>query len=157
VRIHVLAMGTRMPDWVEQGFSEYRKRLPGEMRLELEEIPLPKRGRNADPTTLVEQEAQLLRKRLGKLEQAYKVALDASGHAHDTRGLARQLDALRPRGQSLALLVGGPDGLARELIGEMDAVWSLSRLTLPHPLVRVVLAEQLYRCWSLIQGHPYHR
>lgn len=157
MRIHLLAMGTRMPDWVEQGFSEYRKRLPSEMRLELEEIPLPKRGRNADSATLVEQEAQLFRKRLGKLEQAYKVALDAGGREHDTEGLARQLDALRPRGQSLALLVGGPEGLARGLIGEMDAVWSLSRLTLPHPLVRVVLAEQLYRCWSLIQGHPYHR
>ncbi len=157
MRIHLLAMGTRMPEWVEQGFTEYRKRLPDEMRLELEEIPLPKRGRNADPDTLVEQEADLFRKRLGKLKQAHKVALDGSGREHDTAGLARELDGLRPRGQSLALLVGGPEGLARDLIADMDAVWSLSRLTLPHPLVRVVVAEQLYRCWSLLQGHPYHR
>ncbi len=157
MRIHVLAMGTRMPEWVQQGFSEYRKRLPGEMRLELEEIPLPKRGQNADANALVEQEAQLFRKRLGKLEQAYKVALDAGGREHDTASLARELDTLRPQGQTLALLVGGPEGLARSLVAEMDAAWSLSRLTLPHPLVRVVLAEQLYRCWSLIQGHPYHR
>lgn len=157
MRIHLLAMGTRMPAWVEQGFTEYRKRLPGEMRLELEEIPLPKRGRNTDADALVEQEAQLFRKRLGKLAQARKVALDASGRELDTAGLARELDGLRPSGQSLVVLVGGPEGLAHDLIADMDRVWSLSRLTLPHPLVRVVLAEQLYRCWSLLQGHPYHR
>lgn len=157
MRVHLLAMGTRMPEWVQQGFAEYRKRLPGEMRLELEEIPLPKRARSTDSASLVEQEAALFRKRLDKLGNARKVALDARGQNHDTEGLARRLDELRPRGQSLALLVGGPEGLAPDLVAEMDESWSLSRLTLPHPLVRVVLAEQLYRCWSLLNGHPYHR
>lgn len=157
MRVHLLAMGTRMPDWVEQGFAEYRKRLPGEMRLELDEIPLPKRGRNADTTDLVAREAELFRQRLNKLRGARKVALDAGGKHHDTEGLARRLDKLRPQGQSLALLVGGPEGLDPGLVADMDESWSLSRLTLPHPLVRVVLAEQLYRCWSLLKGHPYHR
>lgn len=157
MRVHLLAMGTRMPGWVEDGFAEYRKRLPGEMRLELDEVPLPKRGRDRDAETARTRDAELLRKRLAQYRDAHKVALDAGGRAHDTESLARDLEALRPRGQSLVLVVGGPEGLSPALLAEMDATWSLSRLTLPHPLVRVVVAEQLYRCWSLLQGHPYHR
>lgn len=157
MRIHLLAMGTRMPGWVQEGFAEYRKRLPGEMRLDLDEVPLPKRGRDPDADQARARDAEVLRKRLGKHPDARKVALDAGGRAHDTRSLARTLDELRPAGRSLVLVVGGPEGLSPDLLAEMDETWSLSPLTLPHPLVRVVLAEQLYRCWSLLQGHPYHR
>lgn len=156
MRIHLLAVGTRMPDWVNRGFEEYRKRLPGNMRLELEEIPMPRRGRGNEDD-MPAREATLFRKRLAKLNDARTVALDATGQARDTEALARHLEALHARGQSLALLVGGPDGLDASLMGEMDERWSLSPLTLPHPLVRIVLAEQIYRCWSLLQGHPYHR
>lgn len=157
MHIHLLAMGTRMPEWVQEGFEEYRKRLPGTMRLQLDEVPLPKRGRSTDPETDRNRDAEALRKRLAQYPQARRVALDGNSRMHDTPGLARALEPLRNRGQSLVLVVGGPEGLSSDLLAEMHECWSLSYLTLPHPLVRVVVAEQLYRCWSFLQGHPYHR
>ncbi|EKF75786.1 hypothetical protein A11A3_02917 [Alcanivorax hongdengensis A-11-3] len=156
MRLVLLAVGTRMPAWVNDGFSEYQKRMPPEMRLELEEIPLPKRGK-ADTASLIRSEAELIRKRLDKYPAARVVALEVKGRALDTPALSRKLGALKDIGQDLVLLTGGPDGLCPALSASADEQWSLSNLTLPHPLVRVLLAEQLYRGWTLLTGHPYHR
>lgn len=156
MRIHLLAIGTRMPAWVDAGFGEYRKRLPADMRLELEAIPLPKRARG-NVAALVRTEGEAMRKRLDKHPGAHCVALDVAGKPIATETLSRRLGELRDLGQDLVLLVGGPDGLCPTVRAAAHERWSLSALTLPHPLVRVLLAEQLYRGWTLLAGHPYHR
>ncbi|MEQ3636845.1 23S rRNA (pseudouridine(1915)-N(3))-methyltransferase RlmH [Alcanivorax sp.] len=156
----LLAIGTRMPAWVTEGFNEYQKRMPPDMRLTLEEIPMPKRGKG-DAGSQIRAEADALRKRLETIVKkspgAKTVALEVNGRALDTHALSRKLGELKDVGQDLVLLVGGPDGLCPQLSASAHERWSLSNLTLPHPLVRVLLAEQLYRGWTLLTGHPYHR
>ncbi|MBB3140100.1 23S rRNA (pseudouridine(1915)-N(3))-methyltransferase RlmH [Halomonas organivorans] len=155
MRVRLLAVGTRMPDWVTRGVEEYRKRLPRDFALELEEIAPGPRGKNADTRRAVSQEAERIRARLKGDE--YLVALEVGGKAWSTEQLARQAEGWRLEGRDVALLVGGPDGLDPMLSAAADQRWSLSPLTLPHPLVRILLAEQLYRAWTLMVGHPYHR
>ncbi|MDR5867076.1 23S rRNA (pseudouridine(1915)-N(3))-methyltransferase RlmH [Halomonas koreensis] len=155
MRVRLLAVGTRMPDWVTRGVEEYRKRLPRDFALELEEIAPGPRGKNADTRRAVSQEAERIRARLKGDERL--VALEVGGKAWSTEQLARQAEDWRLEGRDVALLVGGPDGLDPALSAAADQRWSLSPLTLPHPLVRILLAEQLYRAWTLMVGHPYHR
>jgi 23S rRNA (pseudouridine1915-N3)-methyltransferase len=152
-RLRILAVGTRMPGWVEQGFEEYRRRLPRECALELREVPLARRG--ADTARALADEGEALLAALGADERA--IALEVGGRALDTAELATRLGEWRDHGERVAFLIGGPDGLAEACRARARERWSLSRLTLPHPLVRIVLAEQLYRAWSLLAGHPYHR
>ena len=155
MHIHLIAVGEKLPRWVQQGYSEYAKRLPAECTLRLVEIPAGRRGKNADITRTVRDESKRILAAVPK--GATVVALEVGGRSWSTEQLAQQLDDWMGRGQDLALLVGGPDGLgeaARQAAGQH---WSLSPLTLPHPLVRVVLAEQLYRAWSILRHHPYHR
>ena len=149
MRLRLVAAGTKMPDWVRRGWEEYAKRLPRECRLELREIPLARRGRGADE----EGERMLAALRDG----ARVVTLEVEGTAHDTPALARRLAAWMQGGKDIELLVGGPGGLSRACRERADENWSLSALTLPHALVRIVVAEQLYRAWSLLNNHPYHR
>lgn len=155
MKLRLLAVGTRMPAWVVQGTETYRRRLPRDFALEVEEIAPGLRGKNADVNRAVDLEAQRIRSRLRGDERL--VALEVGGRAWSTRQLAEQADAWRQDGRDVALLVGGPDGLAPALSAAADQRWSLSPLTLPHPLVRLLLAEQLYRAWTLLVGHPYHR
>ncbi len=155
MKIRLLAVGTRMPAWVNEGVEEYRKRLPRDFSLEIEEIVPGQRGKNADVARAIALEAQRIRERLRGDELT--VALEVQGKPWSTEQLAREADAWRLSGRDVALLVGGPDGLAPELSRSAERRWSLSPLTLPHPLVRVMLAEQLYRAWTLLVGHPYHR
>ncbi|XKE44059.1 23S rRNA (pseudouridine(1915)-N(3))-methyltransferase RlmH [Halomonas organivorans] len=155
MRVRLLAVGTRMPDWVTRGVEEYRKRLPRDFPLEVEEIAPGARGKNADTRRAVSQEAERIRARLRGDE--HLVALEVGGKAWSTEQLARQAEDWRLEGRDVALLVGGPDGLDPALSASADQRWSLSPLTLPHPLVRILLAEQLYRAWTLMVGHPYHR
>ncbi|MBB3229503.1 23S rRNA (pseudouridine(1915)-N(3))-methyltransferase RlmH [Halomonas stenophila] len=155
MRVRLLAVGTKMPDWVTRGVEEYRKRLPRDFALELEEIAPGPRGKNADTRRAVAQEAERLRARLRGDE--HLVALEVGGKPWSTEQLARQAEGWRLEGRDVALLVGGPDGLDPALSASADQRWSLSPLTLPHPLVRILLAEQLYRAWTLMVGHPYHR
>ncbi len=150
-----MAVGTRMPGWVSEGVEEYRKRLPRDFSLEVEEIAPGQRGKNADVARAVALEAQRIRERLRGDE--ITVALEVEGQAWSTRRLAREAEEWRLAGRDVALLIGGPDGLCPQLSASADRRWSLSPLTLPHPLVRVILAEQLYRAWTLLVGHPYHR
>lgn len=155
MRIHLLAAGSRMPGWVQAGFQEYAKRLPGECALCLREIPLHRRGKEANTRRQAEAES---RRMLAAIPRGARViALDKSGQQWSTQELARHLAGWLQQGRDLALLVGGPEGLAPVCLERAAIRWSLSRLTFPHSLVRVLVAEQLYRAWSLLQGHPYHR
>ena len=155
--LRLIAVGTRMPDWVEQAYTDYARRLRGSHRLELTEIPLARRSAADSPARVQRLVAEEGRRTLSELGHGdCVVALDERGREHSSRELAAQLPRWLKSG-SVALLVGGPDGFAPEVLAQASERWSLSRLTLPHALVRVLLAEQLYRAVSLLSGHPYHR
>lgn len=155
MKLRLLAVGTRMPDWVQEGFGDYAKRLSGDISLELVEITAGKRLKATDLARVKEEEGQALLAALKPQERV--IVLDVLGKALSTEDMAGRLKEWQVDGRPAALLVGGPEGLSRAVLERADEKWSLSRLTLPHPLVRVVIAEQLYRSWSLLKGHPYHR
>lgn len=149
------AIGQRMPAWVEAGYLEYARRMPAHLRLELCERPASPWAARGDVERGRREEAQALR--AVAPAGARLVALDERGSAWTTRDLADQLGRWQGDGRDVVLLVGGPDGLDPALRAQAEQCWSLSALTLPHPLVRVVVAEQLYRAHTLLAGHPYHR
>ena len=155
MKIRLLAVGERMPAWVDAGFAEYCKRLPPDFSLQLQSVPLAQRGKNSNIEQCVKKESEALLQQLGRND--FIVALEVGGKALNTRSLADRLGRIRDAGQHLSLLVGGPDGLGPECRQRAHEQWSLSPLTLPHTLVRIVVAEQIYRAWTLLQGHPYHR
>jgi 23S rRNA (pseudouridine1915-N3)-methyltransferase len=153
--IHLLAVGDRMPAWVQQGFEDYAKRLPQGCRLHLTGIVAARRGRNAPIARIREEETRRLLDAIPR--GAHVVALEVDGARWSTEQLGQRLEAWLGGGRDIALLIGGPDGMTPAARSRADETWSLSPLTLPHPLVRVIVAEQLYRAWSLINNHPYHR
>lgn len=155
MRISLIAVGTRMPAWVEEGAGEYRKRLPAELQLEIREIALAKRGKNANIARAMQQEGAAMLAAIAPRDLV--IALDVQGKAISTEQLAMRIAQWQLSGDNISLLVGGPDGLARECLERAGERWSLSALTLPHPLVRVLIAEQVYRAWSINNNHPYHR
>jgi 23S rRNA (pseudouridine1915-N3)-methyltransferase len=155
MRIHLIAVGTRMPAWVTSGYEEYTRRMPHECGIRLVEIPLGKRGKSRSALQNRREEGKAMLAAIPA--QATVVALDVRGKAWSTDALAARLQDWLQGGRDVALLVGGPDGLDDACIARADLRWSLSALTLPHALVRVLLAEQLYRAWTVLQGHPYHR
>ena len=155
MKVRLLAVGTRMPAWVEQGYRDYARRLRGGWSLDLVEIPTAKRSARSPAPRAVEQEGERL---LAALPQrANVVALEQRGAALTSVELARRLADWQSSGLTLALMVGGPDGLSARCLERASLRWSLSPLTLPHALVRVVVAEQIYRAWSILERHPYHR
>lgn len=155
MHITVIAVGTRMPTWVSQGVAEYGKRLPREWKLAWREIPLAKQGKElASPQQCAAQGAQIL-KGIPATERV--IALDVAGKRIATQDLAQQLGSWQMTGDNYSFLIGGPDGLSADCLARADLCWSLSDLTLPHPLVRVLLVEQLYRAWTITINHPYHR
>ena len=155
MNIHLIAIGDKMPRWVAEGFQEYVRRLPPECSLKLREISARHRGKNADINRITRDEGRAM---LGAIPKGSRtIALEVKGRSWSTADLAVQLQNWMASGQDVALLVGGPEGLAPECRERADQLWSLSPLTLPHPLVRVVIAEQLYRAWSILNNHPYHR
>jgi 23S rRNA (pseudouridine1915-N3)-methyltransferase len=155
MKFHLIAVGQRVPDWIEKGYHEFAKRLPIEHRINLIEIATSKRHKNSDTRRLLEREAQQMIAAIPK--SATVIALDVSGQQWSTQQLAQQFSAWQQEGHDIALLVGGPDGLTPDCVARARYVWSLSRLTFPHALVRIMIAEQLYRAWSINNEHPYHR
>lgn len=155
MKLRLLAVGTRMPAWVEAGYQEYARRLPPELSLELRELPLGQRGRGQPVARAVQDEGERLLKQIGRDDRV--IALEVGGRSLSTEALAEHLGQWQRDARPVSLLVGGPDGLSADCLARAEWRWSLSALTLPHPLVRVLLAEQLYRAWSLNAGHPYHK
>jgi 23S rRNA (pseudouridine1915-N3)-methyltransferase len=144
-----------MPPWVVEGYQQYAKRLPRECNMQLTEIPLCKRHKSITPVQARQQEGQAMLAAVPK--NCTVIALDVCGNHWSTQDLAGRLRDWMGSGRDVALLVGGPDGLSSSCLDRADQCWSLSALTYPHALVRIVLAEQLYRAWTLNTGHPYHR
>lgn len=155
MKIQIIAIGTKMPDWVEKGYQEYARRMPNEFNLELLEISAGKRGKNADIQRIVKKEGELI---LAAIHPDNKIiSLDVTGKTWSTTKLAQTMKRWKLDGCNISLLIGGPDGLAPQCIARSEQRWSLSALTLPHPLVRIIVAESLYRAYTLTINHPYHR
>ncbi len=155
MQIHIIAIGERMPGWVAAGYEEYARRLPRECRLVMHEIPAGRRAKGVDLARLIGLEGA---RQLAAIPAGARVmALDRCGRQMDTEELATDLEKQLAGGMDLALLIGGPEGLAPACLARAEERWALSKLTLAHPVARVVLAEQLYRAWSIIKNLPYHR
>lgn len=155
MKIQLVAVGNKMPGWVTSGFQEYQRRFPRDCAFELIEISPGKRGKNADIARILEQEGERMLAAVPKSNRV--VTLEVTGKPWTTHDLSKQLSSWQMDGRDVSLLVGGPEGLAPACIARSEQKWSLSPLTLPHPMVRVVVAESLYRAWSLNNNHPYHR
>lgn len=153
MKIRLLAVGTRQPDWVNQAYAQYAQRLPREMPMQLQELPAARnRGSTAD--ALREEGSRLLT----KIDQTdWCVVLTERGRALDTPALAKRLEDWRQSGRNVALLIGGADGLHGDVYERADEQIALSQLTFPHGMVRVIIAEALYRAWTVLSNHPYHR
>lgn len=148
-----------MPPWVQQGCADYLQRLPREWGVQLLEVAPARLGKQAPRASILRAESERIRSQLrtNSATALRLVALDVKGKAWSTAELARQLQAWQLDGRDVTLLIGGPEGLDESVLGQSEQRWSLSPLTFPHPLVRVILLEQLYRAWSILQNHPYHR
>ena len=153
MRVRLVAAGTRLPDWMNAGYAEYARRLPPETPLELREIDV-QRGRGGGERAIRDEGEKMLAL---VAPSHYVVALDVTGRTLDTPALAKWWQKRLQDGRDLAFLIGGPEGLAPDCLARADERLSLSALTLPHGLARVVLAEAVYRAISLTKGHPYHR
>ncbi len=155
MKLILTAMGNRMPAWVTAGYQDYAKRFPANCALLLKEIPLGKRPKQADITRLIHKESKQMQQAIPAGNHV--VALDVTGAAWSTSQLAQQFSCWRESGRDVSFLIGGPEGLHPHCLAKAQQTWSLSPLTLPHPLVRIIVAEQLYRAHSLLHNHPYHR
>jgi 23S rRNA (pseudouridine1915-N3)-methyltransferase len=155
MQLHIISVGTRMPQWVDTACNEYAKRLPPHCRFRIREIAAGRRTRGSDITRVLRDEGERILAALPK--DCYVIALERTGRQIDTICLAEQMQQWLSGGRDIALLIGGPEGLSPECLERADTLWSLSALTLAHPVVRIVLAEQLYRAWSILDNRPYHR
>jgi 23S rRNA (pseudouridine1915-N3)-methyltransferase len=155
MRARLISVGERMPAWVADGCAEYQKRLSRDLPLELVEIRLGERGKGRDLKRALDDEGTAMLAAIPR--DAHVVALDGRGKTWSSEQLAEELAGWRMLGRDLAFLIGGPDGLAPAALARANQRFSLGTLTLPHMLVRIILAEQLYRAVSLLSNHPYHR
>lgn len=155
MKIRCLAVGTKMPGWVYQGVEEYVKRMPRDFSLEFVEIAASQRSKNSDTKRIKKIEGQAILSALKPNERL--ITLDLKGQNWDTVRLADEATHWRQEGTNIALAIGGPDGLDEAVLNHAYKSWCLSPLTLPHPLVRILIAEQIYRAWSLMNNHPYHK
>jgi len=153
--IHFITVGQKMPKWVQDGYAEYEKRLPKSCALKLVELPMAQRGKTGSVEKYKEEEAKRILAAVPK--GARLIVLDEHGQQVTTKQLAVKLEDWLSGGQDVALIVGGPDGLDQSLIQQAQWKWGLSKLTMPHPMVRILVAEQIYRAYSVINNHPYHR
>ena len=155
MNINVIAIGNKMPAWVEDASQDFAKRLPAEIKVNSILLPLIKRGKNPDIARIVRDESRKLLTAVPK--GSVLVVLDVLGKSITTMKFSSLLDSWLQQGQDISIVIGGPDGVSDELLSEASIKLSLSELTFPHTLVRVVLLEQIYRAWSILKKHPYHR
>ena len=155
MHIRLLAVGGRQPAWVDEAFGIYAARFPREWKFRLDTIATVRRNKNDKSQQAVAAEGEQVLAKLSKTEQV--VLLDERGKQLTSRVLAARLTDWQTDSRDLCFLIGGPDGVSAAIRQRADFTWSLSQLTLPHGMARVLLAEQLYRAWSLQSGHPYHR
>jgi 23S rRNA (pseudouridine1915-N3)-methyltransferase len=155
IKITVVSCGSKMPSWVNEATSEFSKRLQEYACFNLIEIPLCKRGKSSNLIRILEKEAALMSAAIPS--GARVIALEIGGEIFSSESLAAKIEHLQQISSHLCFLIGGPEGLAKTLLAVANESWSLSSLTLPHPLVRIILLETLYRAWSIIHNHPYHK
>lgn len=155
MRIRLLTITHKSPAWIQEGYEEYAKRLPASCALELVEIAAEKRGAHADLKRITEKEGEKMLSRI--LPNHRVIALDVQGKLWSTEDLAMEMEKWQQDGRHIDLLVGGPEGLAPACLKKAELRWSLSPLTFPHILVKLIVAEQIYRAYSILQQHPYHR
>jgi len=155
MRVHIIAMGDRMPAWVQQGYQEYAKRLGSELQLQLHELTPEKRGKNADVNRILQKEGERMLQAIPA--NCDVIALDREGHMLATESLADKLQQWLGAGRDLAWLIGGPEGMSTACLQRAQLRLSFSPMTFPHPLVRIILAEQIYRAYSILKNHPYHK
>jgi|APSaa5957512535_1039671.scaffolds.fasta_scaffold290799_1 23S rRNA (pseudouridine1915-N3)-methyltransferase len=156
MKIKILALGEKMPKWVQEGYQEYQKRLSSSsIKLEMVELPIAKRGKNNNTQKLMAQEAKSILNKLS--DNDYIVVLDPQGKMTSTEDLAVKIESWQQTQPNVALIIGGPDGIDTEIKKMAQEKISFSRMTFPHPIVRIVLVEQIYRAWTILQGHPYHK
>lgn len=155
MKINLIATGNKMPDWVGLASDDFSKRLPAEIKINSILLPLSKRGKNSDIPRIVRDESRKLLAAVPK--DSSLVVLDVLGKPITTMKLSSMLESWLQQGQDVSIVIGGPDGLSDELLSKASLKLSLSALTFPHPLVRVILLEQIYRAWSILNNHPYHR
>lgn len=155
MKIKLIAFGDKMPSWVNEGFKEYQGRLKAELSLELKELALKKRADERQLKKIREEEDKLILEELKK--GSYFVVLDERGKNYSSLELAQRLKFWQDNFSQISLLIGSPEGISPEIKALANESWSLGKLTLPHPIVRIVVAEALYRAWSINKNHPYHR
>lgn len=159
MKIRLISIGQKMPNWVTESYQDYSKRIQSMLPVELVELPMAKRtAKNPSPAQIAQYRQEEGERILSQLKKSQRlVCLEVTGKAISTEALAGKLTHWMQEGQDICLVIGGPDGLAKEVVSQADWKWSLSPLTLPHPLVRVIVIEQLYRAMSINHNHPYHR
>ncbi|MBT4835851.1 MAG: 23S rRNA (pseudouridine(1915)-N(3))-methyltransferase RlmH [Methylococcales bacterium] len=155
MKIHLLSIGSKMPAWIESGVSEYQKRMPQECTVKLIEIPLSKYQKNLSQHQILIQDQEKILKKIPA--NTHVVILDKTGQSWDTMKLSGELEQWMFKGQDVSIVIGGPEGFDKNGLKVASQIWSLSNLTFPHMLVRVMVVEQLYRAWSVLKNHPYHK
>jgi 23S rRNA (pseudouridine1915-N3)-methyltransferase len=155
MKLHLITVGKGVPKWVEAGYQEYSQRMPSTLPLVLHEVKAAQRQKNANPAEWMAKEAAAIIERIPP--DCALIPLDKRGKNWSTEDLAACINEYRQLNQTIAFIVGGPDGLCESILQQATKTWSLSALTFPHPLVRIIIAEQVYRAWTLLSGHPYHR
>ena len=155
MKIHLIAVGKKMPEWVNAGFSEFSKRMPPELQINLIEIPPSVRNKATPIEKNIKEEGERIQSAIP--DNSKLIVLDEKGKDFRSIALSKEMESWLPMGQDISIVIGGADGIDPVIKQQADEKWSLSSLTLPHALVRVVIAEQLYRGWSILKGHPYHR
>jgi len=155
MKIHLIAVGKKMPEWINTGYSEFSKRMPPELQINLIEITPSTRNKSTSIEKNIKEEGERIQSAIP--DNSKLIVLDEKGKDFSSIALSKEMESWLPMGQDISIVIGGADGIDPVIKQQADEKWSLSSLTLPHALVRVVVAEQLYRAWSIMKGHPYHR
>ena len=155
MKVHLIAVGKKMPDWINTGYAEFSKRMPPELQINLIEVTPSTRNKSTPIEKNIKEEGEHIQSAIPANSRL--IVLDENGKHFSSIDLSKKMEDWLPMGQDIVLVIGGADGIDPMIKQQADERWSLSSFTLPHALVRVVVAEQLYRAWSILKGHPYHR